>query len=193
MDHSASPDNPYNYLSVQEGDLVDVIEEKGLNYLVITIPLESSDKEEEGYIPQCCVEPIYQPEEISQLNLNSNNSHETLSPVRLKRVVEPYKDTNYPNNRDSKEEVYSESDSNNDEEEISPSQTELHHDWMSFCAKTGHFVSFPNCCTEGELLQAKMEVLIRYHSSLGDPHKSTTSEDCVDGPHDIRLVSQSTV
>ena len=193
MDHTAPPGNPYNYLSVQEGDLVDVIEEKGLNYLVITIPLESSDKEEEGYIPQCCVEPIYRQEEISQLNLNSNNSHEILSPVRLERVVEPYNDTNYPNNKDSEEEFYSESDSNNDEEEISHSQTELHSDWMSFCAKIGHFVSFPNCHTEDELLQAKMEVLIKYHSSLGEPHKSTASEDWVDRPHDIRLVSQSTV
>lgn len=43
----------------------------------------------------------------------------------------------------------------------------LESNWIEFCTTTGWQQSFPNCHTEEELLQAKMEALVKYHSGVG--------------------------
>ena len=156
MDHIAPNGNFYNYLTVREGDLVNVLDEKGLNYLVTTIPAESSDEEEEGYVPMCCLEPIHSPPDINLLNRNNNNS---LSPPCVNDECRSPQDA-----RD----LYLYEDSG-DEHESNPANAKnsshptLVNEWSEFCARTGRFEDFPDCQTEEELLQAKMEALVKYH------------------------------
>jgi hypothetical protein len=149
IDHCAPLGSAHNYLTLREGDLVNVVEERELNCLVVTIPMESSDEEEEGFVPSCCLEAIHPSDYM--INRNNNNS---ISPPPLIEDVLPMNDEQQSvvNGNDLPVYVSDEAPAGH-----------LQNDWTNFCARTGHFEEFPNCMTEEELLQAKMQVLINYH------------------------------
>lgn len=170
-DHVVLNGNPYNYLTVHEGDLVDVLEEEGLNSYVVRIPAESSDEEEEGYVPTCCLEPLHQPPDSRLLNRNNNNS---LSPPCLPHSPTPPRDDLCLYDDSDEDEVVTNVST------VASSRSTLLNEWSKFCERTQQFEEFPNCHTENELLQAKMEVLIKYHmeqsTNLEQPNKVITDE-----------------
>ena len=142
MDHRASGPLADEYLNVKEGDLVEVLETKGNNFYVAKFSSDSAEEdeeEEEGYVPACCVEPL---PHTSGLNHNSNN------------------------NRDCNDWSHSSPTacSLNEEERRGLPSSDLQRDWSVFCLRTGRFEPFPECSSEHELLNAKMDSLVKYYS-----------------------------
>ena len=163
MDHRTGGRLSHDYLSVREGDLVEVLEIKGNNYYVCKFPLESSEEEneneeeqEEGFVPACCLQPLFYTDSLNH-NSNNNASDDV---------------TNWPDQHDN----------------INIPGNDLQKDWSVFCLRTGRFDPFPGCASEHELLNAKMDSLVKYYSDqherlgLSDQHErlglsDTTKED----------------
>ena len=146
-----------DYLDVKENDLVEVLDKEGVNYLVSTIPSDSSE-DEEGYVPSCCLEPLMYSD---TLNHNANNNGKKLD---VSTNVNPavtslqYQSDEFHNGVSSTQQNIT-SESYDD----MPSEA-LQQDWAIFCMRTGSYEAFPDCKSEDELLYAKMERLAKYHS-----------------------------
>lgn len=139
MDHRIS-DGPLakEYLAIKEGDLVEVLEIEGNNYYCVKFPSDEDEDGEEGFIPACCVRPL--PFRITLNNRNSNNNiHEDR--------VHPSSVSEGPSSGDK-------------------GRGNLQEEWWEFCSRIDHFEPFPNCTSEQELANAKLDLLTRnYHGS----------------------------
>lgn len=128
-----------------------------------TIPADSSDEEEEGYVPTCCLEPIDTTE--FKLVLNHNNNNNSVSPPPVHSLTTFY--DSHAVVYDHKQEEKQQDDNTRSEETLSYATKSLEREWAEFCQATGTREPFPpNCTTEDELLQVKMEFLYRYHSLI---------------------------
>ena len=131
---------------------------------MVTIPADSSDEEEEGYVPTCCLEPIDTAN--FQLVLNQNNNNSLLSPSPVQH------DNGLIGSINALLEATN-SALENEEGEVDS----LERDWREFCLMTGQSESFPNCQTESELMQEKMKILIKYHSVQPREEEREINED----------------
>ena len=157
MDHRTSGPLANEYLNVMEGDLVEVLEIKGNNYYVARFSVNSSSEEEEE--EGFVPACCLEPLVFKEgLNHNSNNN------ANPQNFVE--------NSRD---------------ECTAVNEDDLHRDWTVFCLRTGRTEPFPDCSSEQELLNAKMDSLVKYYSDqhqllgLSSHFFKDTTEDSVDG------------
>ncbi len=147
MDHRTDGRLAHEYLNVKEGDLVEVLEAKGNNFYVSKFTLESSEEEEEeeGYVPACCLQPL---SHTDSSNVNSNNNTGSSNTEDV---------TNWPTSNPTLSEPVPRPSN------ATPTD-DLQKDWSVFCIRTGRFDPFPECRSEQELLNAKMDSLVKYYS-----------------------------
>ena len=157
MDHRTSGPLANEYLNVMEGDLVEVLEIKGNNYYVAKFSVNLSSEEEEE--EGFVPACCLEPLVFKEgLNHNSNNNANPQNFVK--------------NSRD---------------ECTAVNEDDLHRDWTVFCLRTGRTEPFPDCSSEQELLNAKMDSLVKYYSDqhqllgLSSHFFKDTTEDSVDG------------
>lgn len=151
MDHRIS-DGPLanEYLAIKEGDLVEVLQMNGNNYYCMKFPIDSDEEGEEGYIPACCVRPL--PFRITLNNHNSNNNiHEETESSQNSMESTPKKLDHFRPTPSSNEGIKKECN--------------LEEEWSEFCSRTGRSEPFPDCTSEQELLNAKLDSLVKYYSN----------------------------